>query len=57
MWLIAALDARPDRRDAGSQQQLAQLGEPLLAPIGERGDHVGALTRTGLSRGCHWYGH
>ena len=43
--VIAALDELPDVGDAGGPQQLAQLGELLLAAFGHHGDQVGALPR------------
>ncbi len=41
--MVAPLDDLPDAGHAGGFQQLAQLGELLLAAFGHDGDQIGAL--------------
>ena len=45
--LIAPLDDLADGHDAGGQEQLAQLGELVLAAFGQGSDHQRALSRAG----------
>jgi hypothetical protein len=43
--MLATLDHLADIGDAGRTEQLAQLGELPRLAVGQRGDHVGTLTR------------
>ena len=45
MRVLATLDHLADVGDAGGAKQLPQLGELLGLAVGQRGDHVGTLTR------------
>ena len=45
MGVLATLDHLADIGDAGRTEQLAQLGELPGLAVGQRGDHVGTLTR------------
>ena len=46
--MIAPLDELPDAGDAGGLQQLAELGELLLAAVRHDRDQVGALAGAAL---------
>src|SRR5690349_18674454 len=46
MRMVAALDQLPDGRHARGAQQFAQLGQRLVAAVGDDGDQEGALART-----------
>ena len=48
MRVIAPLDHLADAGDAGGLQQLAKLGELLLAAVGDHRDQVRALASAAL---------